>query len=369
MRKTMLAVLMVFLLCGTASAMDTWAGPGFYTGGGSTDVSYFTTNPSGHNGSTFLGATLGGGGGTITNTNTATGGAANATATTGPITNTNNVTANGGAGGSATVTNRNDLKNTNIQGQDQKQKQQQGQIQGQGQNQSNTVTVAPSNTQSQANTITVSPTNGQTQSINNGQTISPNQQNSISQNTEATKIPAGLGRDFAAPQDLPFTQFVQPNKPDMGFMMFDPKALPPVLTYGQAEKLAGKGKAEVMAIEDKPSYRTEVLKLVQQGDFIGYVTGTSKKSIVEAWGAAYICAMEQGATRVIIVKVGMESRPSAFFIGLGSSYTHSQLSGSEKDASNTAGGSGLIGYSTASQNQVVGVVLMMFRAKVLVDKR
>jgi hypothetical protein len=223
-----------------------------------------------------------------------------------------------------------DVDNKNAQKQGQKQKQQQGQVQG--------------------------------QSVNNAQTIAPTQDMKLEQTFEATQIPAGLGREFAPVQGTISPSFVAPNAPVRVVKGTVPLSfLPKELTLAEARELGKGGKTEVM-LSSRVKYGMDKIEVVAgKGPGKNFVTGYSDAGSVAAYAAALVVAMESGAVLAEVVAQGITSTPSSFFIGLGSSYTQSQLSGSEKDAGITAGGSGLIGYSRASQSTVFFFTLAVHR--------
>jgi hypothetical protein len=214
----------------------------------------------------------------------------------------------------------------------QKQKQQQGQVQEQG------------------------------QSLNNNQTISPRQSQNISQNFEATEIPAGLGREFAPSQGMINPSFVAPNAPVRVVKGTVPLSyLPKDLTLAEARELGKSGKTEVMVSSRVKYSMDKIVVVTGKGPGKNFVTGYSADGSVPAYAAALAVAMDLGAVSAEVVAQGITSTPSSFFIGLGSSYTQSQLSGSEKDNGITAGGSGLIGYSRGSQSSVFFFTIAIHR--------
>lgn len=193
---------------------------------------------------------------------------------------------------------------------------------------------------------------GQSQSMINGQTISPSQSTQLSQTIEATKIPEGLGRDFAPVTPLPETVLVTPNAPVKNPKGFIPVAkLPKKMTLPQAQLMAKGAKVEVELFIKREWSVESIETTIQGGTLIGYVTGYGKTS-ASAFAAALVAAMAAGAESADLANSGMTVKPSAFFIGLGSAYTNSTLSGTAKDMGNTAGGSGVIGYSSGSQTTV-----------------
>jgi len=259
-----------------------------------------------------------------------------------------------GQGGSATIergavqnhntntnlnSNYNRNENTNVNLNSNKQGQVQGQKQGQGQAQSMT--------------------NSGNQTVNVGE--SPVRVEGARMSVGGTYIDPGTGRQAPGTPDPINPQFVRPNFPATPRGFIPASRLPKEMTLEEARYLAKDGKAEVMLSSPTKWEMSEIKESKTGVPAKHFVTGYSESNCAAAWAAALEKAMLAGAERFELVSQGITSTPSAFFIGLGGAYTGSQLSGDRLQTGQTAGGSGLIGYSKAWQGTVFFYTLAIYR--------